>query len=113
MFKVHHNKFPSVIQNNFTKRHTISLQNTRQIYCYEVPIAKCTITERSIFFHCPKEFTLIMKKGTNWNVSLHAFKRQIKNSHMLTSDRKSTQLRDVYILYSNCEIIRPEYNVFI
>ena len=79
MFKVHHNKFPSVIQSNFTKRHTISLQNTRQIDYYEVPIAKCTITERSIFFQGPKEFNLIMKKGTNLNISLHAFKRQIKN----------------------------------
>ena len=79
MFKVHHNKFPSVIQHNFTKRHTISLQNTRQIDYYEVPIAKCTITERSIFSQGPKEFNLIMKKGTNLNISLYAFKRQIKN----------------------------------
>ena len=51
MFKVHHNKLPIVIQDIFTKRHTISAQTTRQTDFLNIPIYKSAIAKKSIFCH--------------------------------------------------------------
>ena len=80
MFKIHHNKLPSIIQNKFAKRYNISTQKkTRQINFYEVPNFKTTFAERSIFYQGPKEINHIFTTTKiDINTSIHKFKRQLK-----------------------------------